>query len=133
MNEEKLEGNVTPAAKEPDAAAPDAGPADQDEDIRLPSNRKRLFVWLLLALGAWAVVIGFGYLLINGLNRISKTDGDSPRAAVSAPAADNAARTVTVPAVRGVDATGCADGEIAVEGNRLVFRNGCAHPVFHGQ
>ena len=134
MTEENQEGTVTPATQRADDAGHDAGHKEIDDEISLPSNRKKLLVWLGLALAAWLLVIGLGYVVVTALKPLSETNAVPTPAAVTAPAADrDAARTVTVPAVRGVDATGCRPDEIAVEGNRLVLSNGCAHPVFHGQ
>jgi len=97
--------------------------ADKDEDDRIPCNRKRLAILLAALIGGLALVICIGYLMYSGLKQVT---GDANAAATA-----TGSTRVTVPAVRGVDATGCRTDELVVEGNRLVFKNGCAKPVFH--
>lgn len=89
------------------------------------SGGKRALVWVLLILGSWALVLCIGYPIYKGLKRAIP--------AATAVIVSDGGRTVTVPAVRGVNATDCQPGELVVEGNRLVFLNGCAKAVFHGQ
>jgi len=114
--------------------------AEQMADIeteRVPRNWKRTALWsglLVLALIAVGIICS---LIYTGLNQVSTSAAHKGAAlGTTAPIAVQASSsetTVVVPAVRGVDATGCQEDDLVVEGNRLVFKNGCAKPVFYGK
>ncbi len=116
MNEDQDKANAEHAEVEKD-----------DETIKPVGGIKRLLVWTALIVGSWALVLGIAYLVYSGL----KSDRQVAPAASVVVSDDG--RTVTVPAVRGVNAADCRPEELAVEGNRLVFKNGCAKPVFYDQ
>ncbi len=101
---------------------------EADEAVKPMYGIKRLLLWAALILGSWAVVLGIAYLIYSGL----KGHGTANPPAAAVVVSDDG-RTVTVPAVRGVNAANCKTDELVVEGNRLVFKNGCAKPVFYGQ
>jgi hypothetical protein len=108
------------------------------ETERVPRNWKRTALWsglLVLAL----IAIGFLCVpIFTSLSKVSKSAVPTKGAVLGTTVpvtvqANGQETTVVVPAVRGVDATSCSEDDLVIEGNRLVFKNGCAKPVFYGK
>lgn len=147
MSEVKKNAEVVETVIAADATAPDSATAQADglnaeeaasetEIVPLDKKRRLLYVGIVAAILVLVAVIAI--LIGSGLNRLSSGIANRSAAGHAAVPAVNVqatsqGTTVVVPAVRGVDATGCQETDLAVEGNRLVFKNGCAKPVFYGQ
>ncbi len=132
MSEEKLNEQASASAAAPDA---EAGATVETEAEQAPRSKKRTILWIgAFALGLVLIAI-IATMVEHAMTR-TPAKAVHKAAVATAPAVTVQApqqTTVVVPAVRGVDATGCQDADLVVEGNRLVFKNGCARPVFYGK
>jgi len=135
--ETKMEGAVETATAAVEKEFMNGGtqetPADGNDetaaDLKPVTGIKRALIWAALILGSWALVIGIGYAAYKVLHH----DGPAATYQASVITEADGTTTVTVPAVRGVNAVNCRPDELVVVGNRLVFKNGCAKPVFYDQ
>jgi hypothetical protein len=139
MTEEKKNEQTAQTATPADAtASPETAAQTEPETENVPHDKKQRLLWLgAFALGLVVLAV-IATLISSAMDRASSDaarkgtarSGSIPAASIQA---TSQGTTVVVPAVRGVDATGCQEEELTVEGNRLVFKNGCAKPVFYGK